>query len=504
VTAFALISLLLGAAPATLPGEDIALARRSPTTQAFAWLPYAAESFARAKREGKVVLIDCAAEWCHWCHVMDETTYRDPAVGAWLARNAVTIRVDVDARPDLADRYGDWGWPATIVLGPDAEELGKFRGYLPPEKLLGILTTLDLRQRLEATPEPSPITRDELNQSVEYARRRLDWFWDEKEGSWGLKRKTPIGMNVQWELTVGTKESLARADFTLGKQRVLIDPVWGGLSQYSAASDWSAPHFEKLMAYQAANLTAYAMGFAATKKQQHLDDARALYRYLTTFLRSPEGTFFVNQDADLNAHDREKPFVDGHTYYALSDAERRKLGIPWVDPHVYASENGKALVALVAYARASGDTRALEVARTAAARLAQTHVLADGSVKHEASSSEQGPFLLEDAAWLGLAYARLGELALARKIAARMLGQLGDPALAGALFEHTADPDAVGVFARRAHPFAANVTAARFLAAVGLKDEGRAVLLAVSARARLENEWAWLGDWLLATRELGF
>ncbi|MBL8913623.1 MAG: thioredoxin domain-containing protein [Archangium sp.] len=511
----ALVITLMAAAPGTLPdsaagaaglkpSEDIALARKNDTSQVFTWLPYAPESFARAKREGKVVLIDCAAEWCHWCHVMDETTYRDAAVGAWLAKNGITIRVDIDERPDIADRYGDWGWPATILLSPNAEELGKFRGYLPPEKLLGILQTLDASKLLEAVKEPAPLKPSDVPRSMKYALERLDWFWDENEGSWGLKRKTPIGMNVQWELLLGTKESIARADFTLGKQRVLIDPVWGGLSQYSASTNWSEPHFEKLMAYQAANLVAYAQGFEATKKQQHLDDARALFRYMTMFLRSPEGTFFVNQDADLNAHDRSKPFVDGHTFYALDDAGRRKLGIPWVDTHVYASENGKAIVALVAFAKASGDVTALDAAKKAADQLALTHVLQDGSVKHEAKSSDQGPFLLEDAAWLGLAYARLGNNELASKIAARMVEQLADPKLGGALFEHTVDADAVGVFARRAHPFAANVTAARLLAAVGQREKGRGVLAAVSAKERLENEWAWVGDYLIAARELGF
>lgn len=499
----ALVVSLLAAAPGTLPSEDIALARKAETTQAFTWLPYAPESFARAKREGKVVLIDCAAEWCHWCHVMDETTYRDASIGAWLQQNAITIRVDIDERPDIADRYGDWGWPATILLSPDAEELGKFRGYLPPEKLLGILQTLDAKKLLEAVNEPAPLKQSEVKRSMKYALERLDWFWDVNEGSWGLKRKTPIGMNVQWELLLGTKASIARADFTLGKQRVLIDPVWGGLSQYSASTNWSEPHFEKLMAYQAANLVAYAQGFEATKKQQHLDDARALYRYITTFLRSPEGTFYVNQDADLNAHDRSKPFVDGHTFYALDDAGRRKLGVPWVDTHVYASENGKAIVALVAFAKASGDMAALDAAKKAADALALSHVLADGSVKHEAKSSEKGPFLLEDAAWLGLAFARLGNKELAAKIAARMV-DLSDPKLGGALFEHTVDADAVGVFARRAHPFAANVTAARLLAAVGQREKGRGVLAAVSAKERLENEWAWVGDYLIAARELGF
>src|SRR5262249_49949960 len=122
----------------------------------FTFVDWSKDAFDRAAREGKLILIDGEAAWCHWCHVMDETTYRDPEVGRLLATNFVAIRVDIDARPDIAERYGDWGWPATILLSPTAEELGKFKGYLPPEKLREILTDVVAARGHGAAP---PATR---------------------------------------------------------------------------------------------------------------------------------------------------------------------------------------------------------------------------------------------------------------------------------------------------------------------------------------------------------
>ena len=49
-----------------------------------AWNGWSDEVFARARREHKFVLLDLEAVWCHWCHVMDATTYRDPRVIARL------------------------------------------------------------------------------------------------------------------------------------------------------------------------------------------------------------------------------------------------------------------------------------------------------------------------------------------------------------------------------------------------------------------------------------
>ena len=104
---------------------NVALARARGLRRSFEWAPWSAETFARAKRERRFVLVDGAAAWCHWCHVMDATTYADPEVGKILRERFVAIRVDVDARPDIEERYGDWGWPATILLSPDGEEIGK-------------------------------------------------------------------------------------------------------------------------------------------------------------------------------------------------------------------------------------------------------------------------------------------------------------------------------------------------------------------------------------------
>jgi len=70
------------------------------------------------------------------------------------------------------------------------------------------------------------------------------------------------------------------------------------------------------MKYQTHALEAYARGFALTHDEAFREDARKLEQYLAHFLTAPDGTFYANQDADLNAHAPDAPFVDGHVYYA--------------------------------------------------------------------------------------------------------------------------------------------------------------------------------------------
>src|SRR5882672_10120639 len=96
----------------------------------------------RAAREHKYILLHMAAVWCHWCHVMEGTTYRDPAIQAAILDRFIPVRVDQDADPELSYRYEDWGWPATIMLDKDGNEIFKRRGYIPPELFAKLLVAV--------------------------------------------------------------------------------------------------------------------------------------------------------------------------------------------------------------------------------------------------------------------------------------------------------------------------------------------------------------------------
>src|ERR1700753_2075368 len=88
-----------------LAGLGAAAAAPAPA-QPIAWNGWSDAVFARARREHKFVLLDLEAVWCHWCHVMEATTYRDPKVRDLLAAKYLPVRVDPDAKPDLSSRYG--------------------------------------------------------------------------------------------------------------------------------------------------------------------------------------------------------------------------------------------------------------------------------------------------------------------------------------------------------------------------------------------------------------
>jgi uncharacterized protein len=132
------------------------------------------------------------------------------------------------------------------------------------------------------------------------------------------------------------------------------------------------------------------------------------------------------------------------------------------------------------------------------------------------ATHRSGSRYLWDAAALGRALAllaqRTGEARYreaALRVGERLLKDFAAPE-GGALFEATPDSDAVGVFARRERPFAQNVSAARFLAALhaltgdaAWRERGREVLAGISTAQGITSQGRMVGEYLLAADELG-
>ena len=358
------------------------------------WSGWDDDLFARATTEKRFVILDLEAVWCHWCHVMEKTTYANPQVQELLASKYLPVRVDQDANPDLSSRYGDWGWPATIVFGPDGTEIAKIRGYIEPERMQALLKAIiddpspgpSVGEAFEVKPSTSAFLNKEQRAEL---TKNYDESYEENLGGWGESQKYIDADSMDLAITraeTGDATAVKRARQTLDAAVALIDPVWGGVFQYSEAGSWSHPHFEKIMSFQAQYLRQYSQAYALWKDPKYLAAARDIERYLTAFLASPVGAFYVSQDADLD-HD-----TDGHKYYALSDPERRKLGMPRIDKNLYARENGWAISGLAVYYDIANDAKALEIAVRAAKWVIDNRALPNGGFRH-GDKDRGGPFL---------------------------------------------------------------------------------------------------------------
>ncbi|MBO0888965.1 thioredoxin domain-containing protein, partial [Candidatus Bathyarchaeota archaeon] len=106
-----------------------------------AWLEWGPDAFEKARSSGKPILLDITGSWCHWCHVMDETSYSDPVITSMINKSFVPVRVDTDTRPDVNRRYNLGGWPTTAFLDSDGKIITGGT-YIPPPQLREVLRSV--------------------------------------------------------------------------------------------------------------------------------------------------------------------------------------------------------------------------------------------------------------------------------------------------------------------------------------------------------------------------
>jgi uncharacterized protein YyaL (SSP411 family) len=396
----------------------------APDRKKIDWLRSDTGAFAQARKQQRFVILYLEAVWCHWCHVMDEKTYGDPAIRAEIAAHFVPLRIDQDLRPDLSNRYKDYGWPATIVFAADGSEIAKRQGYIEPERFLKLLRAIENDPSPEATAsaDTAPAasisgalagaTRDELG------KRHRDTI-DSKLGGLTTEQKYLDRDSVEYALVraqAGDGAEKIAAITTLDAAHNLFDPVWGGVYQYSTSGDWNHPHYEKLATVQAQYLRIYALAYAQWARAADKAAVVQIRRYLDAFLRSPQAAFYTSQDADL------KPGEHATDYFALDDAKRRARGIPRIDRHVYSLQNGQIIEALATWTELDGDAEALSEALRAADWILANRALPGGGFRHDEKDTA-GPYLGDtlamgraflalyrttaDRAWLGHASAAL-------------------------------------------------------------------------------------------------
>lgn len=352
-----------------------------------AWRSDPTAAFAEARRAQLPVFLYLEARWCHWCHVMQDQTFTDPAVRGLLARHYVALKVDHDANPLLANRYRDYGWPALIFLAADGTEIVKRSGYVAPADFARLLTAIERDPSPEAlaTVAVAAAAQPSLSAAArERLLRRHEESYDAERGGLATAQKFIDRDSLEYALAhADDPAERAKAEQTLDAARALIDPVWGGSYQYSTGGDWNHPHYEKIMRTQAGVLRIYALAWARLQRPADLASAQAVRDYLLGFLRDPAGGFYVSQDADL------APGEKADDYFRLDDAGRRARGLPRIDRNLYADATGQAAEALALLYEASGDEQALTAARKAADWLLRERRGHDGSYRHGARDDGQ-------------------------------------------------------------------------------------------------------------------
>lgn len=323
------------------------------------WQPWSEQIFQQARQENKLILVDIGATWCHWCHVMDRTTYSDQRVADMINSRFVPVKIDRDERPDLDHIYQmaptiiesrGGGWPLTIFLLPSGEAL--FRAtYLPADSSDSTTGMLELAQRLQQLYDDR---RKEVEQSAENLRQHLEEMterdlgdevtsemldktfhhirqaFDEKWGGFYATThgpKFPAPGAMQFLLAYGhrrrsqTAHRIVAHTLTMMARGGIHDQLAGGFHRYAIDQQWHVPHFEKMLYDNAELLLCYLRAWRALGDDLFRETAEGILRFVDNVLADREhGGFFGSQDADVGPDD------DGDAFTWTFDEVRQTIG----------------------------------------------------------------------------------------------------------------------------------------------------------------------------------
>ena len=462
------------------------------------WREWGDAAFAEARTRNAPVLLAISAVWCHWCHVMDETSYSTAEVIAAINDRYVPIRVDNDERPDVNRRYNMGGWPTTVFLTPDGEVIHGGT-YLPPEVMHQTLVAVsdiwrNKREDIEA--RVADVRRRELaaraakagdidRQIVDNVLALIKAQYDDEQGGFGLEPKFPQTQLLRFLLDEHRRqpraelEEMLRKTFDAMSSRGMYDHVEGGFFRYATTRDWNVPHYEKMLEDNSELLSLYADAHRAFPGAGHDRVVRDVVRWMDATLYQPDtGLWSGSQDADEH-------------YFALDAAERSKHDAPFVDRTLYTSWNVLAASAYLRAGEAVGDRAMSQRGWDAIASIEKRLRGPDGAVfRYDRGAGPELPDLLGDAAAYLALLTGAGDLERATVLARRMRERLG--AEEGGFYDRPSG-NAPGRLGRRERPIEENALAASAflrLGAITADEEWRDVGVA-ALRSFVGEYRAW-------------
>ena len=324
-----------------------------------AWSDWNDDSFRRARETRRPILLALVASWSPWSRIMDREAYADPEIVRTAASDFVAIRVDVDRRPDVNDRYNPGAIPAVALLDPDgvllyataymdADELRMLLGQFVAGFAAGSTKLADaakdrdekVRTILKARyPVPGALGPDVVTRTLEGILADVDPM----HGGFGRGPKLPLAASLR--LLAECVDDDPRVRPALGgvldalMTRGLADRIDGGFFAGCAGDGWTRPSTEKLLDVNARLMTAFLAGGWALGEKRFLDQGLGVGNWIQKALFDPKRRALMGG----LAADEE--------YYSRDAEGRGKMAAPAIDRIVYTDRSALAASAL----RASAD-----------------------------------------------------------------------------------------------------------------------------------------------------
>ena len=97
------------------------------------------DGLALVEKEQKKLLISFYSDRCDFCKVMDEETFKDPAIVSYINKNFIPIRINSDKDRKTAEIFKVRGLPDTWFMSETKEVIGHRTGFIPADTMILVL-----------------------------------------------------------------------------------------------------------------------------------------------------------------------------------------------------------------------------------------------------------------------------------------------------------------------------------------------------------------------------
>ena len=292
------------------------------------WVSWSEASLAEAVSTGKLIFLSIGYSTCHWCHVMNNESFRDPDIALLINENFVAIKVDREERPAVDQYYsniltmvkGSAGWPLTAVLDFAGNPIF-IEPYLSPEALTALLTKVVKLNSEQpeylansaaliasaaasgndpTVPNSAPLSLDEFYEIGQNLLSNMDHQYGGIRGAQKFPNEAMLAylsMMQQRKPDAGLRSALdlQLANMVSGG---LYDHINGGFFRYSTDSFWRIPHYEKMLYNQALLLQIYSKAYLTSGDPLYRWVLIDLIGFLNQWLKAPDAGYYSAINAD--------------------------------------------------------------------------------------------------------------------------------------------------------------------------------------------------------------
>jgi thiol:disulfide interchange protein DsbD len=209
---------------------------------------------AKAKADGKILLVDFFTDWCYWCGQLDKQVYPDTRVSELIDKYFVLVKINAEEDVATATKFKVTAYPTIVALDGDGKVLKRIEGFEEPK-----LFAADLEEAVEL----QKLRAEAQGLKVDLATGKAEDAGD-KEARLGyiLLRLGDTKGAAQW-LTKAKADGVDTPDLTLNT--MLTTKTGGDLVK--ALDDWTVANPESPRKWEAE----YALGMAQSKARQWKD-----------------------------------------------------------------------------------------------------------------------------------------------------------------------------------------------------------------------------------------